>query len=95
MYIVILSAQTDSLRRLTNKKNEWIWTQKHIAAFESLKAKSWKYHARTRQNNRSRYKRTCGNTMARAARPNATTHRPLEHFHLNIYGKPEKLITPH
>ena len=38
-YIDNLSAQTDSLRQLLKKKNEWIWTEEHTQAFENLKQK--------------------------------------------------------
>ena len=38
-YIDNLSAQTDSLRQLLKKDNEWIWTEEHTAAFENLKQK--------------------------------------------------------
>ena len=38
-YINNLSAQTDSLRQLLKKDNEWIWTEEHTAAFENLKQK--------------------------------------------------------
>ena len=38
-YIDNLSAQTDSLRQLLKKDNDWIWTEKHTAAFENLKQK--------------------------------------------------------
>ena len=34
-----LSAQTDSLRQLLKKNNEWIWTNEHTQAFENLKQK--------------------------------------------------------
>ena len=38
-YIDNLSAQTDSLRQLLKKDNDWIWTEEHTAAFENLKRK--------------------------------------------------------
>ena len=38
-YINNLSAQTDSLRQLLKKDNDWIWTEEHTAAFENLKQK--------------------------------------------------------
>ena len=38
-YIENLSAQTDSLRQLLKKDNDWIWTEEHTLAFESLKQK--------------------------------------------------------
>ena len=38
-YIDNLSAQTDTLRQLLKKDNEWIWTEEHTAAFEKLKQK--------------------------------------------------------
>ena len=38
-YIDNLSAQTDSLRQLLKKKNEWIWTEEHTQAFENIKQK--------------------------------------------------------
>ena len=38
-YIDNLSAQTDSLRLLLKKNNEWIWTEEHTQAFENLKQK--------------------------------------------------------
>ena len=36
-YIDNLSAQTDSLRQLSKKNTEWIWTEEHTLAFENLK----------------------------------------------------------
>ena len=36
-YIKILSAQTDILRKLLKKQNEWIWTKEHTEAFNNLK----------------------------------------------------------
>ena len=36
-YIKNLSAQTDILRKLMRKQNEWIWTEEHTAAFNDLK----------------------------------------------------------
>ena len=38
-YIENLSAQTDLLRQLLKKNNEWIWTPEHSAAFTQLKKK--------------------------------------------------------
>ena len=38
-YIHNLSAQTDILRQLLKKDNEWIWTEEHTQAFENLKQK--------------------------------------------------------
>ena len=38
-YINNLSAQTDGLRQLLKKDNEWIWTDEHTKAFENLKQK--------------------------------------------------------
>ena len=38
-YINNLSAQTDSLRQLLRKDNDWIWTEEHTLAFENLKRK--------------------------------------------------------
>ena len=38
-YINKLSAQTDGLRQLLKKYNEWIWTDEHTKAFENLKQK--------------------------------------------------------
>ena len=38
-YIDNLSAQTDSLRQLLKKDNDWIWTEEHTQAFEKLKQK--------------------------------------------------------
>ena len=38
-YTNYLSAQTDGLRQLLKKDNEWIWTDKHTKAFENLKQK--------------------------------------------------------
>ena len=38
-YIDNLSAQTDSLRQLLKKDTEWLWTEEHTRAFESLKRK--------------------------------------------------------
>ena len=35
-YINNLSAQTDGLRQLLKKDNEWIWTDEHTKAFENL-----------------------------------------------------------
>ena len=37
-YIDNLSAQTDSLRQLLKKDNDWIWTEEHTAAFEMEQA---------------------------------------------------------
>ena len=37
-YINNLSAQTDSLRQLLKKDNEWIWTEEHTAALIALTA---------------------------------------------------------
>ena len=36
-YIKNLSAQTDILRKLLKKQNEWIWTEEHTATFNNLK----------------------------------------------------------
>ena len=36
-YIENLSAQTDILRKLLKKQNEWNWTQEHTEAFNNLK----------------------------------------------------------
>ena len=36
-YIENLSANTDVLRKLLEKQNEWIWTDEHIKAFNKLK----------------------------------------------------------
>ena len=36
-YIENLSAQTDILRKLLKKQNEWIWTDEHTKAFNNLK----------------------------------------------------------
>ena len=36
-YIKNLSAQTDILRKLLKKQNEWIWTEEHTEAFNNLK----------------------------------------------------------
>ena len=36
-YIKNLSAQTDILRKILKKQNEWIWTEEHIEAFNNLK----------------------------------------------------------
>ena len=38
-YIDNLSAQTDSLRQLLKKKNEWKWTEEQTQAFKNLKQK--------------------------------------------------------
>ena len=38
-YIENLSAQTDVLRQLLKKDNDWIWTEEHTEAFENLKQK--------------------------------------------------------
>ena len=38
-YIDNLSAQTDSLRQLLKKNNNWIWTEEHTLDFENLKQK--------------------------------------------------------
>ena len=38
-YIEILSAQTDILRQLFKKDNDWNWTTEHTKAFENLKQK--------------------------------------------------------
>ena len=38
-YIKTLSAQTDNLRQLLKKDNEWKWTDEHTKAFENLKQK--------------------------------------------------------
>ena len=38
-YIHSLSAQTDILRQLLKKDNEWIWTEEHTQAFDNLKQK--------------------------------------------------------
>ena len=38
-YIENLSAQTDVLRQLLKKGNDWIWTEEHTEAFENLKQK--------------------------------------------------------
>ena len=38
-YIDNLSAQTDSLRQLLKKNNNWIWTEEHTLAFENLRQK--------------------------------------------------------
>ena len=38
-YIDNLSAQTDSLRQLLKKDNDWIWTEEHTLAFANLKQK--------------------------------------------------------
>ena len=38
-YIDNLYAQTDSLRQLLKKDNDWIWTEEHTLAFENLKQK--------------------------------------------------------
>ena len=38
-YIDNLSAQTDSLRQLLKKHNDWIWTDEHTQALESVKQK--------------------------------------------------------
>ena len=35
-YIKNLSAQTDILRKLPKKQNEWIWTEEHTEAFNNL-----------------------------------------------------------
>ena len=43
-----LSAQTDGLRQLLKKGNEWIWTEEHTKAFENLKQKN---HGKTVLNN--------------------------------------------
>ena len=37
-YIENLSAQTDILRKLLKKQNEWNWTQEHTEAFNYLKS---------------------------------------------------------
>ena len=39
-YIENLSAQTDILRQLLKKDNDWNWTTEHTKAFENLKQKS-------------------------------------------------------
>ena len=36
-YIENLSAQTEFLKKLLNKQNEWNWTQEHTEAFNNLK----------------------------------------------------------
>ena len=36
-YIENLSANTDVLRKLLKKQNEWIWTDEHTEAFNKLK----------------------------------------------------------
>ena len=36
-YIKNLSAQTDILRKLLKKQNEWIWTEEHTVTFNNLK----------------------------------------------------------
>ena len=36
-YIKNISAQTDILRKLLQKQNEWIWTEEHTEAFNKLK----------------------------------------------------------
>ena len=36
-YIKNLSAQTDILRKLLKKQNEWIWTEEQTNAFNNLK----------------------------------------------------------
>ena len=36
-HIKNLSAQTDILRKLLKKQNEWIWTEEHTATFNNLK----------------------------------------------------------
>ena len=38
-YIDNLSAQTDSLRQLLKKDQDWLWTEEHTQAFENLKQK--------------------------------------------------------
>ena len=38
-YIDNISAQTDELRQLLKKDNEWIWTNEHTKSFENLKEK--------------------------------------------------------
>ena len=39
-YIENLSAQTDILRQLLKKDNNWNWTTEHTKAFENLKQKN-------------------------------------------------------
>ena len=38
-YLDNLSAQTDSLRQLLKKNNNWIWAEEHTLGFENLKQK--------------------------------------------------------
>ena len=38
-YLDNLSVQTDSLRQLLKKNNEWTWTEAHTQAFENLRQK--------------------------------------------------------
>ena len=91
-YIDNLSAQTDSLRQLLKKDNEWIWTEEHTAAFENLKQKnhgntvsgSLQFGLSKHNNNRRQYKRPRRNTLARTTRRKFKTNRfrksiPLRH----------------
>ena len=71
-YIEILSAQTDLLRKLLKKNNDWIWTPEHSAAltqlknnhgdtvFNTLQLQSTEHNKYRRQ-----YKRPRGNSLAR------------------------------
>ena len=39
-----LSANSEILRKLLKKQNDWIWTDEHTEAFNKLKKALQKYH---------------------------------------------------
>ena len=102
-YIDNLSAQTDSLRQVSRKDNDWIWTEEHTLAFENLKRKITEIPCLAHHN--SDYPNvitTDANTKGLSAtlcqeQPDGKL-KPvwgLEHYRLYIYSKPIKLLTDH
>ena len=122
-----LSEQTDGVRQLLKKENEWIWTEANTKAFANLKQKITELPCLAHYNSDSpniitidASTKKLGVTIwqeqpDRKLKPIGFSSRflsdtekntinelellavvwGLEHFRLNLYGKPIKLLTGH
>ena len=87
-YIDNLSVQTDSLRSLLKKNNNWIWTEEHTLAFENLKQKITEIPCLAHYNsdypnvinNRRKHQRPRGNSLAGTTERKFKTYRFRESF---------------